>query len=659
MKDCTMFKGYRLDPFQREAIAHVEAGKSVIVAAPTGAGKTLVAEYAVDQAVAEGQQIVYTAPIKALSNQKYRDLSSQYPGQVGILTGDVSMDTNAPVLIMTTEILRNMIFDTPARLKGVSFVVFDEIHYLDDVERGTVWEEALIFCPQHIQLICLSATIPNLQELTAWMNTVREITIETVVCDERPVPLQHLFLVDGNLIEDLGDLKQAKGRRQGRRGRGGRRTAHDPLLELICDNRDVPCLYFAFNRAQCQRLAKRHQWMNLLSDGERKDILKLYDELAMSYGIETTSQFVAMRSLVSRGVAYHHAGMLPTMKVVVEELFTSRLLKLIFTTETFALGINMPARTVVFDELTKFNGIDFAPMMTREYYQMAGRAGRRGMDEAGHVYSKIESRRIGRGQVRRIVHGEPEPVTSQFNSCYATILNLYSVLGEDLYDTYDKSFHAFCSGKRRQRRAQELLRLKVKVLRKLGYIEATGLSAKGLCAARLYGYELIATELIFGGVLDELDTASLVVLCMAILFESRDHERLKRQDRNAATLLIPVMRGCLSHVHNLEAKLGLDAMTPDPDFGLSAAALAWAGGAGFDDVLRMTSVPEGHLVRHLRRTGLLLRQMAAACEGRVELQARLREAVRAVDRDVVNAERELRADGPATSERGTGVSALQ
>ena len=267
------------------------------------------------------------------------------------------------------------------------------------------------------------------------------------------------------------------------------------------------------------------------------------------------------------------------------------------------------------------------------------------MDEAGHVYSKIDSKRIGRGQVRRIVHGEPEPVASQFNSCYATLLNLYSAHGEDLYDTYDRSFHAFCSGKRRQRQARELLRVKVKLLRELGYLEDSGLTARGLCAARLYGHELIATELIFGGVLDDLDTGSLVVVCMATLFESRDHERLKRRDRNAAAHLIPVMRECLSHVHNLEAKLGLDAMTPEPDFGLSAAALAWARGGDFDDVLRMTSVPEGHLVRHLRRTGLLMRQMATACAGRVELQARLREAVRAVDRDVVDAERELRADG--------------
>ena len=637
-----IFKGLTLDPFQRSAIDHLADHKSVIVAAPTGAGKTLVAEYAVDRALAEGEQIVYTAPIKALSNQKYRDFAAQYPGQVGIITGDVSVNSTAPVVIMTTEIFRNIIFDAPARLASVKFVVFDEIHYLDDLARGTVWEEAIIFAPQHIRFICLSATIPNLRELAAWMNTVREIPVEVVEWLERPVPLEHIFSIDGMLTDDLREWRRARKRRAPRLARApAKGTAHDPLLEFVRDNDDVPCLYFAFNRMRCERLAKQHQWLKLLDDRESQDILCLYDELTVKYGIETTSQYTAMRRLVARGVAYHHAGMLPNMKVVVEQLFTSRLLKLIFTTETFALGINMPAKTVVFDELTKFDGVRCRPMLTREYYQMAGRAGRRGMDSKGYVISKIDPKRISRKEVQDVLYGQPEPVVSQFNSCYATILNLYSLLREDIYDTYGRSFHAFLSGRRRQRRAQEQLRLKVKLLKTLGYIGDTGLTDRGRCAARLYGHELIATELIFSGVMDKLDSRSIAVLTMAILFEPRDRRRLSPEDRHAAGRLLPIARGALTHVQNMEAKLGLEDMTPDLDFGLSAATAAWASAAAFDDVLRMTRAPEGHLVRDFRRSVLLLRQMATVTVGREPLQTRLRETIRAVNRDVVDAARQL------------------
>ena len=641
-----IFKGLRLDPFQRSAIDHVAHGKSVIVAAPTGAGKTLVAEYAVDHALAQGEQIVYTAPIKALSNQKYRDFAAQYPGQVGIVTGDVSMNPKAAVVIMTTEIFRNIIFDAPARLAGVKFVVFDEIHYLGDMARGTVWEEAIIFAPQHIRFICLSATIPNLDDLAAWMTKVRDIPVEVVESAERPVPLEHMFSIDGMLADDLRDWRRTRRRpdspspRQGRKG-----TAHDPLLEFIRDQDDVPCLYFAFNRRQCERLAKQHQWLKLLDAPSQEQILRLYDELAARYGIEATSQYAGMRPLIARGVAYHHAGMLPSMKVVVEQLFTSRLLKLVFTTETFALGINMPAKTVVFDTLTKFDGTDYRPMLTREYYQMAGRAGRRGLDAKGCVISKVDTKRISRKDVREIVYGQPEPVASQFNSCYATILNLYDLLGEDIYDTYARSFHAFMSGKRQRRRGQEQLRLKVKLLKALGYVDGAGLSDKGRCAARLYGHELVATELILSGAMDELPPTSVAVLTMGILFESRERH-LSPRDRRAAGRLPSLVRGIVTRVQNAEAKLGLEDMTPSPDFGLSAVVAAWAGGASFDDVLHLTASPEGHVVRDLRRVALLLRQMAAVSEGRDVLQARLREAIRAVDRDVVDAERQLRNEVP-------------
>ena len=638
------FRGYTLDRFQTEAIGHIQDGKSVIVAAPTGAGKTLVAEYAVDRVLADGGQIIYTAPIKALSNQKYRDFCRQYPGRVGIVTGDVVVDSGAPVVIMTTEIFRNMIFDDPARLAAVDVVVFDEIHYLDNIERGTVWEEAIIFAPQHIRFVCLSATIPNLRELAAWMNTVRGNPVEVVFCKDRPVPLEHRFVINGRIVDEL------KGGRGSPRGRKAlslskERRPTDPLLERIRDQGDLPCLYFAFGRARCERLAKRHRGLKLVDGQERRQILDLCDRLALQYGIEATTQYGTMRKLVSQGVAYHHAGMLPSMKAVVEQLFTSRLLKLIFTTETFALGINMPARTVVFDDLTKFDGVGFSPMLTREYYQMAGRAGRRGMDKSGLVYSKVNPRFIRQHEVASIVYGKPEPVVSQFNSCYATVLNLYDQLGEGLYDTYPKSFHAFRSGKRKQRRALDQLRLKVKLLGELGYIDAEGLTDKGRCAAKLYGHELVATELIFSGLLDELPPTSLAVLLMATLYESREPNRLTPGDREAAQHLMEPARGPLTHVQDTEERLALEDVTPDYNFGLSGVTAVWAQGAEFDHLLTMTDTQEGHLVRDFRRLVLLMRQMLGVCRGRELLCAHLAEGIRSINRDVVDAERQLRADG--------------
>ncbi len=634
-----IFKGFTLDPFQEEAIAHLRAGRSVIVSAPTGAGKTLIAEYAVDHALREGERIIYTAPIKALSNQKFRDFSADYPGQAGLVTGDVTIRPDAPVLIMTTEIFRNVIFDDPARLDDVRYVVFDEVHYLDDVERGTVWEESIIFAPQHLAFICLSATVPNLEELAGWMNTVREREVKVVEHDRRPVPLKHFFVVDGRVIPSLKQWSKG-GRRKGRFPR--RREEADPLLEGIRDRGQLPCLYFTFSRKRCERLARMHRGLNLMSKQERREILADYDALALQYGIDTTRAYAEMRPLIARGVGFHHAGMLPSMKDLIERLFTSRRLKLIFTTETFALGINMPARTVVFDELSKFDGVDFRPMRTREYQQMAGRAGRRGMDKFGLVYAKINSRFMRLHQVREIVEGRPEPVVSQFNSCYATILNLYDWLGERIEETYEKSYHAYRSKKRKQRTARTQLQMKVRLLRELGYIDEEGLTRKGRCAARLYGHELLATELIFDSALDGLSPVSLAVLAMGLLYESTD--KPSRRDLSVARPLMGLAEPAWLRVSHAQARLGIEDQTPRPNFGCSAVTLAWAQGAAFEQLLTMTSAPEGHLVRDFRRVVLLLRQLTTVTEDRPELQANLREAVRLVNRDVVDAERQLLAE---------------
>lgn len=636
------FKGYKLDPFQEQALEVLHRGESVIVAAPTGAGKTLIAEYAVELALAAGKRVIYTAPIKALGNQKFRDFSADYPGQVGLVTGDVTLNREAPVLIMTTEIFRNTIFDDPLRLEDVSHVIFDEVHYLDDFERGTVWEEAIIFAPQHLRFLCLSATIPNLEALAQWMGQVREVPVRTVEEHTRPVPLQHKFCVDGRIYDGLKGWKPRK-RSRGRPPRGRPAKQPDPLLEHLDRRNLLPCLYFAFSRNRCEELAWRHRKMHLLDKEGRRTILALFDDLAARYGIPPTPRLERIRSLVSRGVAFHHAGMLPSMKEVVERLFTSGLLRLIFTTETFALGVNMPARTVVFDQLTKFDGTEFTDLTCRSYQQMAGRAGRRGIDKQGLVFSRIESRFMNPHRVKRIVFGRPEAVHSQFNSCYATILNLWSLLGDRIFSAYQESFHFFGAPVRETVHAQHQIERKLGVLSALGCIEADLLTLKGRFAAKLYGQELASAEFLFGGLLDDLDEIDLAVLAMAVVFEQRGRVGMTKADKDAAAVVYRPATGIVGHIHRLEQRHGVRDGTQPLDFRFSACVRAWAEGCSFADLVEWANRDEGEVVRHLRRAVQLLRQMHSAAVGWQALQQRMRRTIELLNRDVVDAEKQIRA----------------
>ncbi|MHC4377824.1 MAG: DEAD/DEAH box helicase, partial [Planctomycetota bacterium] len=395
------FKGLKLSRFQLQAVRAIEAGNNVLVSAPTGAGKTLVAEYAVADAVRRGRRCIYTAPIKALSNQKYRDFKADPSIDVGLMTGDVTIHPTAQVLVMTTEILRNSILEDPERLHDVEFVILDEVHYMDDPERGTVWEESLIFAPEQIRFISLSATISNLDQLGAWMEEVRPHGLTLVRSDRRPVPLKHRFYLHGVGLFDAHRLDWAKrqaqslgsGKRRGKKGRGKhdwqerraerQREETQSLRELLDElQRDdlLPVLAFAFSRRDCERLALANKKRELLDSEERERMIALQEELIELFQLDRGELQGEVFRLARRGIGYHHAGMLPVHKEVVERMFTSGLLKLLFTTETFALGINMPARTAVFFGLKKFDGVSFDYLRTRDYMQMAGRAGRQGID---------------------------------------------------------------------------------------------------------------------------------------------------------------------------------------------------------------------------------------------------------------------------------------
>lgn len=400
---------FPLDVFQLRAIDSLDADRSVLVAAPTGSGKTVVAEYAVDLAIERGQRVFYTAPIKALSNQKYHDLVDRLGyEQVGLLTGDNVINSDASVVVMTTEVLRNMIYARSEGLNSLAFVVLDEVHFLQDTYRGPVWEEIIIHLPQHVKLVCLSATVSNSAEVAEWISTVRGPT-DAVVEDRRPVQLDHLYFVGDRTHEQLHllpvlvngrpnhdavriDEEAARsGKGSNRRGSHARRRLYPPsrvdTVEMLEQRGMLPAIFFIFSRNQCDEAARSTlaAGIRLTTGTERDRIRDIID--ARLHGIEAAdlavlgyNQFVAQ---LEAGIAAHHAGMVPPFKEVVEACFVEGLIKVVFATETLAVGINMPAKTVVIDKLTKFTGDHHAFLSPGEYTQLTGRAGRRGLDELG------------------------------------------------------------------------------------------------------------------------------------------------------------------------------------------------------------------------------------------------------------------------------------
>ncbi|MBI4115547.1 MAG: hypothetical protein HY447_03120 [Candidatus Omnitrophica bacterium] len=333
--------------------------------------------------------------------------------------------------------------------------------------------------------------------------------------------------------------------------------------------------------------------------------------------------------------------MLPTLKEVIEQLFTSRLIKLIFTTETFALGINMPARSVVFDELEKFYGSRFKNLTTRDFYQMAGRAGRRGMDEKGFVYIRIHPQDIPYHEVERILYGRTEPIRSQFNATYATLLNLYREHGRGLIDIYPRTFHYYQSSKKVRKEGFESIERKLALLGEMGYLTEKGLTSKGEFAASLFGYELLLSELHENGILEELDEFQLSVLLAGLIFEPRKGDHPPRLNRQHEKLL-----GAVTHyfgsIHKRETKFRIFSFTRPPHFHLAQSIEAWARGETFEKLLRLTTVDEGELVRDLRMVIQLLRELVHAPHVSGKLKAAAERARALINRDIVDAERQLR-----------------
>ncbi|KAB2953884.1 DEAD/DEAH box helicase [Heliorestis acidaminivorans] len=435
------FKGLQLDDFQVEAVNQLDQGYDCLVAAHTGNGKTLIADYLVHKAMEEGRQIFYTAPIKALSNQKYRDYCRAYGEEkVGLLTGDHQINRQAAIIVMTTEIFRNMLIekDVPPAL---SHVVFDEIHYLNDPERGAVWEECLILLPPQVRLLGLSATVPNIDEIASWLGYVHQRPVPVVKYLHRHVPLEHFYYQKdiglGSASDMIGfwnemqeppkDLAEQNNRekRFGRNGLIGM-TSHRYLISCLASMELVPVIYFLFSRAGCEQAASDWLGNTFLHPQEEEKVEQslLEIEEKLGAGLARSTSWKTMRQLLVRGIAFHHAGMPPIVKQAVEEAFGRGVVRVLYATETFAVGINYPVKTVCIDTTTKFDGKSFRVMTGTEYHQMAGRAGRRGMDERGLVIVRADYQYFSEDRFPHWPEKTAEAIRSHFTLSFNSVVNL-------------------------------------------------------------------------------------------------------------------------------------------------------------------------------------------------------------------------------------------
>ncbi|XP_078687037.1 superkiller complex protein 2-like [Branchiostoma floridae x Branchiostoma belcheri] len=477
---------FELDVFQKQAILHLENHDSVFVAAHTSAGKTVVAEYAIALSQKHVTRTVYTSPIKALSNQKFRDFKQTFD-DVGLLTGDVQLRPEAACLIMTTEILRSMLYNGSDVIRDLEWVIFDEVHYINDAERGVVWEEVLIMLPEHVNIILLSATVPNTMEFADWIGRTKKKKIYVISTLKRPVPLEH-FLYTGNskqtskerfLIVDSArnfltkgyyaaiDAKKARASKsssgygaKGTRGGDPRQEKNVWLSIIQAIQRDdkLPVVAFTFSKRRCDDNAAMLTSIDLTTAAEKSEIhLFIQKSLHRLKGPDRDlPQVKHLQELLKRGLAVHHSGILPILKEVVEMLFSRGLVKFLFATETFAMGVNMPARTVLFDSIRKHDGTQMRDLLPGEYIQMAGRAGRRGLDTTGTVIILCKGDVPEMADLHKMMLGKPTQLESRFRLTYTMILNLLRVEELRVEDMMKRSFSEFHTRKDTQVHQREV-----------------------------------------------------------------------------------------------------------------------------------------------------------------------------------------------------------
>ena len=644
----TTFKGFTLDRFQEEAVNEIERGRSVVVSAATGTGKTLIADYVIDKHLGDGERIIYTAPIKALSNQKFKDFKEAYGEEnVGLLTGDVSINEDAPLRIMTTEIYRNMLLTQESRIEDLAYVIFDEVHYLGDPYRGKVWEESIIFSDDSVRFLCLSATIPNAEEFADWIHRVKGHEITVVEESERAVPLHHMFY---DLHRGFGDIKELKkwknqkdvpnyNKAKGNKNKyysnlkKKRQKQHVTLIENLRQKGWLSTIYFCFSRKKTQKKSKTlSKSMNLLTDDEKAEVQRIVrtilDEADESVRqLKTTS---LLRKCLYNGTGFHHAGLVPTHKDIVETLFEKGLVKALFCTETFAVGINMPAKTVCFDSLEKYDGTGFRYLTGKEYFQLAGRAGRRGLDEVGYSICVVEIKFADVSRVRKLISGKRKPLKSQFSLTYNTVLNLlYRYSEKERQKILQSSFYTYQARGKKQE-IQRSFDNKIDELIDLGYIEKDihiyELTEKGLFAMNIYHHEIHFSELFATDIAQKLTRKEILLGVATILFEERKNRNFTSKHTDISTSLVKKTRS------NTFIKEYFKENKPHQ---LETFFRKWYDGCEFTDLITYTTMSEGDIIRFFRMILDALHQVKHATLND-ELYDRIEDVEARLDRDIIS-----------------------
>lgn len=625
-------------------------GDSVIVSAATGTGKTLIAEQAIEFYTELGHRSVYTSPIKALSNQKYKDFVEMFGrDRVGILTGDIAINPRGQILVMTTEVYRNMALTDPESLVDIGLLILDEVHFMNDPERGTVWEESIIFSPPNVRFLALSATIPNANEFADWIEDIHGHDVYVIENMERAVPLYHHFFLGGDVLvkreklaEQAGLVENMNYHTRGRRGRRGgknkgkrpvaKNIGHLDLLKLIDGRGGLPCLFFSFSRKKCENQALETAHNMQFYDYPPKEIDKIIAAHLMEPDIADMESIRSIARCLRKGVAFHHAGMLPAAKRAVEEAFEKNLIKVLYATETFAVGINYPARSVAFESLKKYDGTHHRYVNSKEYFQMAGRAGRRGMDDSGDVYCTVDRYNDDLMEIARFTKEDKIPIYSQFHLSYNTVINMIEKNSKkEIGQILEKSFESF-----RKKRSGKRVNVwtswynRVRTLEKLGYVRNGQLTTKGRFMKHIFTEELVTGELFADDKWKDWSVMDITCMAAAITYEDRHSRRGKRPDRGPRFYkLMSSIQGNGYLGRNLSRK-GLATRIPIVE--------KWFGGANFKTIVDEFELAEGDLIRIFRQTIDVLEQIKRAARdegGREDLIDKIDRAIQMMDREVV------------------------
>lgn len=626
---------YKLDHFQKEAIKALDASNSVLLTAPTSSGKTFVAEYAIEKALEESKHLYYTAPIKALCNQKFRDFSNQFGEEnVGLLTGDHSIRSDSKVLVMTTEVLRNMLYSSRGAPEDLRYVVLDEIHFLEDPYRGAVWEEIILTLPKNVLIVALSATVSNADELKDWITSVRG-NIEKITRETRPVPLKgHFFAVEksrNHQLTRIEILKNGKPNSRGqifsnaRRGRGKqnfRRWTTPRRSEIVAELKKLemlPAIYFIFSRKGCDEARDSMvRYVGSLNNSEEGKKARKYAEERFALLTEEEKRILRVDLLLEgleKGFASHHAGLLPLFKQTIEELFSLGLLKLVFATETLAVGVNLPARSVVIEKLTKFNGESHELLKPSQFTQLTGRAGRRGIDVEGHSFT-CWSPFVPFNEVVDLLTSKEFALISAFTPTYNMLANLLSTRSEsEAAELLANSFAQFQWVRNTRNMNSGLIQevqFRRNVLEATGLADGWSLTETGMPLTKIFNEsDLLVTRAISDGILDGLPPEELAALVSCFIFRSRGKEKRGKKSRESENFINESIKELMllnDEIERIEVGFGIQPNTP-PDPGFAKVVFDWVSGRTLSEVLTK-ELTGGEFVRNIRLSVDLLKQIS-------------------------------------------------